>query len=204
MWAGAGTSLLVALVAIGGIGALDSWYNGSGSTSDVRAIDNALNGAIGLQIIIALVIFVLIIIWSHRAYVVAEGIGITQRSLSSGWAIGAWFIPIGNAVLPRLVLRDIEKAAAESVSRTSNGQTQAAPPIAIGWIWWVLFVVFNGIYLVGYGAFDDVNGDYDTWQLGYILLLVGGAGLTVASVLGALYIRGLTRSVNQTAEAGSA
>ena len=198
MWVAAGTSLIVALVAIGGIGALDSAYNNNGSWSDVQFIDDTLNAMLGVQTIVALVIFVLIIIWNYRVYVVSEAISQTHRSFSSGWAIGAWFIPVGNALLPRLVLRDIEKAVSGSVPSLSNGQPRSTPPAAIGWTWWVLFVVFNALHVLGFAAFDDPSGDYDSWQLGYVLLLIGGAGLTASSVLGALYIRGLTRAINDS------
>lgn len=199
MWVAAASLAIVELLAIGGYRALGSAYNRNGSWQLVDDVDTAIRAFFGLQNLIALVIFVLIIVWNFRAYSVSEALPTNHRSFSSGWAIGAWFIPLANALLPRLVLRDIEKAVSEQNRIDWNDGAQSSPPAALGWIWWVSFVVCNALYVAGFGLYDRLDGDYESWRLGYLLIAVGGCGLAVSAVLGALYVRGLTRSVNMAA-----
>ena len=198
MWTAAATLAISALLGIGGFGALDSAWNSNGSWQAVEDTDDAIRVFWLLQNFLALVIFVLIIVWSHRAYSVSEALRASNRSFSSGWAVGGWFIPLANALLPRLVLRDIEKAIAQH-SSTRSGGAQSSPPGALGWVWWVSFVVCNALFVSGSVLHNAVDGDYESWQTGYLLLAAGGGGLAVSSVLGALYIRGLTKSLNLAA-----
>ena len=198
MWTAAATLAISALLGIGGFGALDSAWNSNGSWQAVEDTDDAIRVFWLLQNFLALVIFVLIIVWSHRAYSVSEALRASNRSFSSGWAVGGWFIPLANALLPRLVLRDIEKAVAQH-SSTRSGGAQSSPPGALGWVWWVSFVVCNALFVSGSVLYNAVDGDYESWQTGYLLLAAGGGGLAVSSVLGALYIRGLTKSLNLAA-----
>lgn len=199
MWAAAATLAISALLGIGGFSALDSAWNSNGNWQAVEDIDTAIGIFSGLQVLIALVTFVLIIVWSYRAYSVSEALGANHRSFSSGWAIGAWFIPLANALLPRLVLRDIEKVISEQNSIGGGGSVQSSPPAALGWIWWASYVVCNALYVIGLSTYDSLDGTYETWQTGYTLIAFGGGGYAVSAVLGALYIRGLTRSVNMAA-----
>ena len=203
MWIAAATLAISALLGIGGSNALDTannstWRNFADSWQTVENVETAIVVFWLLQNLLALIIFVLIIVWSHRAYSVSEALRANDRSFGSGWAVGGWFIPLANALLPRLVLRDIEKAIAQH-SSTWSGGAQSSPPGALGWVWWVSFVVCNALYVLGYGRHGAVDGDYESWQTGYLLLAAGGGGLAVSSVLGALYIRGLTKSLNLAA-----
>lgn len=47
----------------------------------------------------SLVVYVIFLIWFHRAATTARDLGVPARR-SPGWAIGGWFIPFGNLFLP--------------------------------------------------------------------------------------------------------
>jgi Domain of unknown function (DUF4328) len=85
-----------------------------------RAIDNRFSvtpgealasehrvDALGYVMIGAFVVTAIIfIVWFHRAYRKARAIGGDMR-YSNGWAIGAWFIPIGWLWIPKKLANDI-------------------------------------------------------------------------------------------------
>jgi hypothetical protein len=51
---------------------------------------------------LALVTIIVVLVWLHRAFVALRG----RTSFSPGMAVGGWFIPIANLLLPALILRD--------------------------------------------------------------------------------------------------
>jgi hypothetical protein len=53
-----------------------------------------------------IVVGVLFLIWFHRAATIAARLGRPARH-SPGWAVGGWFIPIGNLFLPYQSARDL-------------------------------------------------------------------------------------------------
>jgi hypothetical protein len=53
-----------------------------------------------------IVVGVLFLIWFHRAATIAARLGRPARR-SPGWAVGGWFIPIGNLFLPYQSARDL-------------------------------------------------------------------------------------------------
>ena len=59
-----------------------------------------------------LVIGVIFIIWFHRAVTIAVRRGRPARR-TTGWAVGGWFIPIGNFFLPYQSARDIFRSTDE-------------------------------------------------------------------------------------------
>jgi hypothetical protein len=82
------------------------------------------------------------------------------------------------------------------VNGTASPDWRKQSTSALGWTWWITFVIFYGLTAVGGGMFDDPGGGASTWRTGYVLVGIGGIGLTVSSVAGALYIRKLTRALN--------
>ena len=56
-----------------------------------------------------LVVAVLFLIWFHRAVTVARRLGRPSRR-TPGWAVGGWFVPIGNFFLPYQSARDVFRA----------------------------------------------------------------------------------------------
>lgn len=50
---------------------------------------------------------VLFVIWFYRAYENLRPLAAPEPRRDSGWTLGAWFVPILNLVLPKLMLNEI-------------------------------------------------------------------------------------------------
>ena len=76
---------------------------------------------------------VLFIIWFKRAYEHVEPLG-GKRRYGTGWAIGAWFVPILNLWRPKQIANDIWRAGDE------RGDTSMSPWLTL---WWAAFLISN-------------------------------------------------------------
>jgi hypothetical protein len=82
-----------------------------------------------------------IMVWLHRALANVEMLPEVSRRWSPGWAIGAWFIPIANLVLPALVLNSAARA-----SVPTRGARALTTTLVLAW--WLGFAgssVLNGV-----------------------------------------------------------
>nr|WP_276607218.1 DUF4328 domain-containing protein [Streptomyces sp. A0958] len=85
----------------------DGMADGFRSVSDAE-LDRAdtLYGAAGtLQLLTLLATAVVFLVWLRRIRLNAEVFDPRAHTLRPGWAIGAWFVPIGNLWLPHRVVR---------------------------------------------------------------------------------------------------
>jgi hypothetical protein len=76
--------------------AADGDFPGS---SEADAVDAGVTASVVLHILLALAIGVVFIVWQYRHARNAEILG-QSRGLGAGWAIGGWFVPLANLVLP--------------------------------------------------------------------------------------------------------
>ena len=67
-------------------------------------------GVVGLAFVVVaglmIAVFVLTIVWQWRLAKNHQLLGRPDTAFGPGWAIGAWFIPLANFVIPILQLRD--------------------------------------------------------------------------------------------------
>jgi uncharacterized protein DUF4328 len=68
------------------------------------------------------------IVWLYRLRSDVETFAPHQGGLSRGWAIGGWFIPLANAVLPFLVVRDVIRAAVADAPQRQQPAALAQNP----------------------------------------------------------------------------
>jgi hypothetical protein len=111
-------------------------------TNDIQDADDAVGAAAGFFLLAALAIAVVFIIWQYRHAKNAERLA-GSLPLGPGWAIGGWFIPLGNYVLPELQLY---RAAAAS-DPDAPPRSGRAPGVVI--VWWVLFAAAGLLAGVG-------------------------------------------------------
>lgn len=97
----------------------------------MRMIDGALLGLENLVTIVAMITF---LVWIHRVFVAIRSNGGTTR-WSPGMAVGGWFIPLANVVLPWLTVRDALRALGR-------------PTVLAGawWITWLLAIPLTMIF----------------------------------------------------------
>ena len=90
------------------------------SYADLTASDDRLNAVRVILIAGFILTVILFIAWFHRAYRNLEPLGQQQR-YSPGWAIGGWFVPIGNWFIVKKEVNDIWRGTSPVGSPTPPG-----------------------------------------------------------------------------------
>jgi hypothetical protein len=98
------------------------WYQSSAQAQLGMVL---MGGGLLLSLVGQAVAGILVIMWLTRARANADALYGARHRLAAGWAIGGWFIPIGNLFLPVVVVLDLVKA--------SNPTGQSLPQV---WMWW--------------------------------------------------------------------
>ncbi|MFG2617599.1 DUF4328 domain-containing protein [Streptomyces sp. NPDC048507] len=98
----------------------------------------------GLALLATGIVFV---IWFHRVRVNGQIFNPGAFTRSSGWAIGAWFIPVGNFFLPYGIA---SQTWAASVQLGPDGSFRrfSTAPLTAWWVLWVLSRVLDAIATV--------------------------------------------------------
>lgn len=130
------------------------------------------------------------ITWMWRAAKNQQALGRTPERLGSGWAVGGWFIPLANFVIPVLVVQDLWRGSDVAIAAGDPRWRIAARSWLVGW-WWGLTLVAafagTGADAAGTGqTFAELRGTN-------LLALFAMLATAVGAVLGVLVVRGLDR-----------
>jgi len=162
------------------------------SQEHVRQILRAAVPIIGYALLVSLAsipAFVLKILWTYRARSNVEG---RQQPFSwgRGWAIGAWFIPLASAILPYLLLREVDRAS--TAPPQSGPQWKQAPASPLLLVTMVLEVLVAAAGLV-VGVVSSSTGNRITLgtEPAWILVSFVLHGIAMACFL--LFVNRLTR-----------
>jgi hypothetical protein len=112
--------------------AADFFSRASDADSFVRVMDVILA-------VTALAIVPCFIVWCFRAAKNQEALARQPERLGAGWAIGGWFIPLANLVIPVLVIQDLWRGSDARIARGDPRWRIADRSWLIGW-WWGLFL----------------------------------------------------------------
>lgn len=196
--------VLIALVDIVGAGALfnragllDDFLDGASPTfQEVSDADDAVAGTLGFHILLVVAIAAVFITWQWRHAKNAEVLG-ARGGLGPGWAIGGWFVPVANFVLPGVQLFQSSKAS--DVAARQQGRPAKGSGLVIGWA--VVYAAAALLFIVGGGlrpADDEGNLQVDTPDDVRSAAdgdRTAGAAMVVyvaAAALGAVMVRSLT------------
>ncbi|MBK5288491.1 MAG: DUF4328 domain-containing protein [Acidimicrobiia bacterium] len=156
-------------------------------TQSVKDAGDAVGGVAGFNILVGLAIAVLFIIWMWRAASNLALFGRVRPKFGPGFAIGGWFIPFANFIIPGMQMFDIDKG---SGPRLRSGERAHGSGLVV--CWWIVFVLgrmfgmlapqFELYHLYDVDGFDVLN----------VLLIIGSAATAVASVAAILVIRKIT------------
>lgn len=213
---GLGTALTILLGLDAALAALDTgalaWRNSiinsllgdrlSVDRSTVDDSDNLVGAASGFLIIGVLGTIVVFICWFWAARSNAELYAPNSGGMSIGWAIGGWFIPLANWVIPCIVARDIYRGT----MRGRQGKPQGGGQIT-GW-WWASYVL-AGLLLFGVSKSENTKSStidpdeylkslQDVARAGMVALPV----VVVAAVLAIAYVRTITATQRARNAAG--
>jgi len=196
-------SVMSALAAFGGFN-LASVVNASSEPAFVNGEPTHVSEtgtwafAIGLQYLSLAVSAILLIVFLFKTSKAFGARGASSRSWSSGWTIGAWFIPVGSLIIPRFVFGELEKIAQvpyggvpiedrwKQYSRTSVAD--------LWWFMWVAGSVVTWVGTVGGNVSIDDDGAFASFvtiaSTSSILIAVSGVALVIS-------LRNLARAASQ-------
>ncbi|MFF1462647.1 DUF4328 domain-containing protein [Streptomyces sp. NPDC058330] len=153
----------------------------------LRRAESLSTLAVGLQSLAYLATAVLFLLWFRRVRGNAEVFDAGMQPMRRGWAIGAWFVPVGNLWLPRRIAGGIWSAS--TVPGTGQGGRSGSQALLnLWWGAWICTLLFARYAERRYDravVFDDVMG-------GLRLLIVSDALDVLAAVLALLFVRRLT------------
>ncbi len=145
--------------------------------------------------LVGVTVVVVWLIWQHHATANLWARGFPGLSTSPGWAVGWWFVPFANLVLPFLSVRELDRRS------TGDGRDRGSGA-ALGW-WWAAYllatlgpaVAFIGVFTSqvsrwvdavdrGQGMIDmtSVMRELAVWTLAGAILRVAAAVLAMQVV----------------------
>ena len=190
-------SLLLAIAALYAISAVITLaahglgeYTTPAQLDRLGGADVALSLISLLQGVLEIALAVLFIIWFYRAYKNLRALRAPEPRRNSGWTIGAWFVPILQLVLPKLMLNEVWRGS--EPDRALDAGPVTVP--AFHHLWWATWVAgyLIGIWIgVDSGIESAFSGGAGTTTSG-ALSVASSVLYAVAAMLGALVVRRTT------------
>lgn len=110
------------------------------SMSELDSSDDrqAVLGLLGLAVVIAAAVF--FIRWFHAAYANLTALGREDLRFGTGWAIGAWFVPLLNLWRPKQIANDIWRGSNPNVPSQPAPWKEAGVPTFLE-LWWGAWII---------------------------------------------------------------
>ena len=206
-----GVMAVLALVGLGAhlnrVGLIEREFRDGGVTlEELEDADDGVGAAAlvyGLGLLGTAAVF---ITWQHRHAVNADSLAGSEAALGPAWAIGGWFVPCANWLLPGMQLFGASRASDPALPlRPAAGRGRGSPLVVL---WAVMFGLGNALGLAGWVTFpdeDDVSvlADLEDFVADATLadrMVAAGFVITAAAaVLAAVMVQTLSR--RQTARA---
>ncbi|MEU1074701.1 MULTISPECIES: DUF4328 domain-containing protein [unclassified Streptomyces] len=134
------------------------------------------------------------IAWFHRVRTNADALEPQTCSTGPGWAIGAWFVPLVNLVMPWFIAREVIYASDRSARGDAARHDDAPrkPSLTLLNAWWAAWVVSKVLLVIGSrlpAAGDEMASVHRTSG---VWIGVDALNL-VAALLAVLLVQRLTR-----------
>ena len=126
-----------------------------------------------------------VIIWFYQAYRSAESRGAIGNRWSTGWSIGAWFIPVANLAIPKLVMNDVDRMSNPLAGDPPiDERWKLMPRLVVSDLWWILFLSGTAVWWVGFAAYSsDPTYSGQATGIGYIVMALSLALYSAAAAL---------------------
>jgi len=107
----------------------------AGSTTVQRAVSarEALGRLVGVGGLVVISIVVLWLVWQYRGQANLEALGVADRRFSPGWAVGWWFIPFADFVMPARTMSELWRASDPTAGAIEWRSRPLTPLIAVWW-----------------------------------------------------------------------
>ncbi len=97
-----------------------------------------------LQIAVSITFIVFFCMWTHSANRAARFTGAVGMEFTPGWAVGWFFIPFANLVMPFRMMKELWKTSDPAVTGEGDWRTAAVPPlVAFWWTAWLANAFFG-------------------------------------------------------------
>ncbi|HEY9332150.1 MAG TPA: DUF4328 domain-containing protein [Streptomyces sp.] len=176
-----------------GAGAHARQVYGDGMADDFLRFDEALadradtlyQASGSLQVLTFLATAVVFLIWFRRVRLNAEVFDAYAHSMRPGWAIGGWFVPVGNLWLPHRVASGVWTAS------SPGGSNRAPAPRGLLHAWWAVLVCSELVSRFTGQAYSDAE-EVDEILHAFDLGMATDALDIASAVLAILFVRRLT------------
>ncbi|RAJ50907.1 uncharacterized protein DUF4328 [Streptomyces sp. PsTaAH-130] len=152
---------------------------------------NAASVAQGITLVATVAVY---LCWLWRVRTNAEVFAPHGHRMKRGWAIGGWFVPIGNLWLPRRVVVDVWRASVPPGARVRTTPVNA---------WWTLWVLSLLLGRFAGRQYDDAHAP-DELADAARQMLFSDAVDAAAAILAVLVVVHLTRMQRARILAGPA
>lgn len=141
-----------------------------------------------LQLVCTLATAVVFIVWFYRVRVNAERLARDVCTMNRAWAVGAWFVPIGNLWLPYRFAKEVWDASAQSTADGTWREVSRRPVTA----WWTMWIAALLLDRVGASLYRNSETPQALQEATSVVMLSDLLDIA-AAVLGILFVRKLTR-----------
>lgn len=171
--------------------------------SEADDADDLVEASLGLLGFGALATAIVFVIWFYRARSNTEAWYAPQATMSKGWAIGGWFIPLANYVIPMIVANDTWKRSDPQPVGPMGRPTGKA----LLWTWWIVFGLSGVLFSISFGV-RETKEDVEDGEVSFADYIDGGetgdnlAGVSslmriAAAILAILVVQKITKWQSQ-------
>ncbi len=129
------------------ISILDALQNKTGFNAELIRANELRHAFVALaEAVLALATIISFCTWFHRVYRNLPALGAARLYLSPGWAVGYWFIPLLNIVVPYVATTEIWRASDPLVTEVRGTLWRRAPVaflVRFWWATWLISIVFS-------------------------------------------------------------
>jgi len=176
----------------------ESASNGSSARAfnDWVSAEDRFAGFFGWYIIMSIPVFVLLIVFLHRAHKSSQSLWAGHRKWSQGWAVGSWFIPFAHFITVPQVFREIDRIASSprNAGRVDDGWQRSKGNTQLI-LWWVFYGV-GTILSYFYGVLSDGTSSLTDYKVAWYVTMLGVLLLAASCVLAALSVRRMGKALS--------
>jgi hypothetical protein len=176
------TSIVSGITAILFVGAWGTWNDDGSTFGELITAWDAASAAAGFYLMLFFITGVLLLVWLNLAYKAGQSRGAIDRKWGSGWAVGAWFIPFANLVIPKLVVNEVDRMSRTELSEPIGAEWKPMPRLASSDLWWALYIAGLLANTIAGPGTDSSFDFFGLYAVGYLLIAVSG-GLMAYTVL---------------------
>lgn len=182
--AGLHLAVIAGMVLLAGIGLMTQGEPRSGWPGIL------LGAALPLQALTGPLLALALLVWLWRAVANLHAMDLSGLRHSAGWAVGAWFVPVANLVVPPGVMRALWNRSA------GEDEYQAGSAVPLVSSWWACWLGGGVLHLIVLGtvAVDSLPGVtvLTPVALVVVMLLMGQVLWQAAAIQLVLIVRRVT------------